>query len=63
MIESHPDIAFITSIVSYFAKNRSRQYTKAVTTVMQYLKATCTLGIIYKGDGEDLIIKGYSDSD
>ncbi len=65
MVETRPDIAFATSVVSRFAKNPSRQHTEAVKTIMRYLKATRTVGITY-GNGEssgDLIIKGYSDSD
>ncbi len=64
IVETRPDIAFATSVVSRFAKNLSQQHTKAVKTIMRYLKATKTVGIMY-GNGEgsgDLIIKGYSDS-
>lgn len=63
MVETRLDIAFAMSVVSRFAKNPSRQHIEAVKTVMQYLKATKTMGIIYGGEeGRDLIIKGYSDS-
>ena len=64
MVETRPDIAFATSVVSRFAKNPSRQYTEAVKTILRYLKATKTVGITYGGDEEgDLTIRGYSDSD
>lgn len=64
MVETRPDIAFATLVVSRFAKNPSRQHTEAVKTVKRYLKATKTVGITYGGDeGGDLIIKGYFDSD
>lgn len=46
-----------------FTKNLSRQYTEVMKTTIQYLKAICTLGIMYRGDDGDLIIRGYSDSD
>lgn len=46
-----------------FAKNQFHQHTKAMITIMQYFKVTHTLGIIYGGDAEDLIIKVLSDSD
>lgn len=65
IVNTRPDITFATSIVSCFVKNPSRQYTKAVKTIMRYLKATRTVGITY-GNGEGsgvLIIKSYSDSD
>ncbi len=63
MVETRPDIAFATSVVSRFAKNPSRQHTEAVKTIMRYLKATRNLGITYGGEEGDLIIKGFSDSD
>ncbi len=63
IIETRPDITFTTSVVSRFTKNLSRQHTKAVKTIMQYLKATRTLGITYGGNGKDLIIKSFSNSD
>ncbi len=64
IVQTRPDIAFATSVVSRFAKNFSRQQIAAVKTIMQYLKATRTLGIKYGGEeGGDLIIKDYSDSD
>lgn len=63
MMETWPDITFITSVVSHFAKNPSCQHTKAVKTIMQYLKAIFIFSIIYGGDERDLIIKYFSDSD
>lgn len=63
MVETRPDIAFATSVVSRFAKNPSHQHTEAVKTILRYLKATKTTGITYGGEGGDLTIKGYSDSD
>ena len=66
MVETRPDIAFATSVISRFAKNSSRQYTEAVKTIMRYLKAIRSVGITYGGEnrgGRDLTIKRYSDSD
>ena len=65
MVETRPDIAFATSVMSRFAKNPSRQHTEAVKTIMQYLKATKTVGITYGGNegGGNLTINGYSGSD
>lgn len=51
------------SVISYFIKNISYQYTKAIKTIMLYFKAICILKIIYGRDKRDLIIKGFSDSD
>lgn len=63
MVKAHPDITFAISVVSRFAKNLSHQYTKAVKTIMQYLKATHTLDIAYGRDQRDLIIKNFPNSD
>ena len=62
MVETRPDIAFATSLVSRFAKNPSHQHTEAVKTILKYLKGSKHRGITYGGD-EELKIEGYSDSD
>lgn len=64
MVETRPDIAYATSVVSRFAKNPSHQYCKAVKTIFRYLKATRETEITHGGEqGGDLIITGDSDSD
>lgn len=64
MVETRPNIAFAISVVSQFAKNSSYQHSKAMKTILQYLKATRDIGITYgEEQGEDLIIKRYSNSD
>lgn len=64
IVEIRSDITFATSVVSQFAKNPSYQHIKAVRTILQYLKATRDIGITYgEEQGEDLIIKNYSNSD
>ena len=61
MVETRPDIAFANSVISRFAKNPSDQYSKAVKTIFQYLKATKETRIIYSEEqGGDLTIKKYS---
>ena len=40
MVETRPDIAFATLIASQFAKNPGHQHTKAVKTILQYLKGS-----------------------
>ncbi len=64
MVETRPDIAFATSVVSQFIKNPSQQHTEVVKTIMRYLKVTRTIRITYGNDESsgNLIIKGYSDS-
>lgn len=61
MVETRPNIAFATSLVSCFAKNPSHQYTKAAKTILKYLKGLKNQRITDEGK-EELKIKGYSDS-
>lgn len=62
IIETRPNIAFALLVVSCLIKNLSWQYTKAIKTIIQYLKAIKTLGITYGGEKKvDLNMKGYSD--
>lgn len=64
MVETRPDIAFTTLIISRFAKNPSQRHTEVVKTILQYLKATNTVGITYgSNDKGDLTIRGYFNSD
>lgn len=62
MVEIKPDIVFATSIVSYFAKIPGHQYIEVVKTILQYLKGSRKWEILYGGQ-EELLVKGYSDSD
>lgn len=62
MVETRPDIAFSTSVVSRFAKNPSRQHTEVLKTILRYLKGSRNRGITYGGQ-DKLLIERYSDSD
>lgn len=61
MVETRPDIVFVTSVISYFAKNPKSQYTKIVKKILQYLKSSRKCGIIY-GNLEKLLVESYLDS-
>ena len=62
IVETKPNIKFVTLVASCFAKNLGHQYIKVVKTILQYLKKLKDWGIIY--DVQDkLLIEGYSDSD
>lgn len=64
IVETRPDIAFVTLVVSRFAKNLLWQYTEVVKTILWYLKAIKTVEITYGGNKKgDLTTRGYSDSD
>lgn len=62
IVETRPDIVFATSIASCFTKNPGHQHTKAIKTILQYLKGLQERGITYGGQSE-LLVEGYSDSD
>ena len=61
MIETRPDIAYATSVVSRHAKNPGKSHMEAAKQILRYLSATRDRGITFGGG--DLSIQGYSDSD
>jgi hypothetical protein len=64
-VQTRPDIAYAVSVLSRFLSNLSPQYMKSADRVLQYLKGTKYLGIIYGGNIKDSItqLHGYCDSD
>lgn len=62
IVETRPDIAFTISIASCFAKNLGYQHTKAIKTILQYLKGLNKQGITYSGQSK-LLVEGYFDFD
>lgn len=64
MVEMRPDIAFAMALVAHFSKNLSHQHTKAIKTILKYLKGFRERGITYGGTSEEALkIQGYSDFD
>ena len=61
MIETRPDIAYATSVVSRHAKNPGKSHMEATKQILRYLSATRDRGITFGGG--NLSIQGYSDSD
>lgn len=49
MVETRSNISFVTSVVSWFAKNPCHQYTKVVKTIFWYLKSSKEQRITYDG--------------
>lgn len=49
MIESRPNIAFATSLVSRFAKSPSKAHIEMVKVILRYLHTTRTRGFPYAG--------------
>lgn len=63
IVETSPDIIYVTLMVSYFAKNLLHLHSKIVKTIFCYQKATIDVAIAYVGKkGGDIKIKGYFDS-
>lgn len=60
MVKTWLDIAFTIAVAVCFAKNPSYAYTKAVKTILRYLKGSINWGITYGGK-EKLFIEAYSD--
>lgn len=48
MVEIRSDIVYAILVVSYFAKNPSHLYSKAVKMILRYLKAKRDVEITYK---------------
>ena len=61
MIETRPDIAFATSVVSRHAKNPGKTHMEAAKHILRCLSATKDRGITFGGG--DMSVQGYSDSD
>lgn len=61
IVETRLDLAFVILVVSKFAKNLSRQLTKAVKIIFQYFKRLKNRDITYR-DHNKLYFKKYLDS-
>ena len=46
-VYARPDIIYLVSVLSLFLSNLLLQYLKAVDRILQYLKGTKYLGIVY----------------
>lgn len=62
MVETRPDIIFSIAVAAHFAKNPSHVHIKAAKTILRYLKKSMDRGITYKGEGKNLSIESYLDS-
>lgn len=62
IVETRSDVAFVTLVASCFAKNPDYQYTKAMKTILWYLKRSRDWSITYRGKNQ-LFIEGYSNFD
>lgn len=58
MVETRPNIIFATLVTRHFIKNPSHQHTKAIKTILQYLKGLKNREITYEGQSK-LKVEGY----
>jgi hypothetical protein len=59
---SRPDIANVVRILSKFTNDYQAIHVKAAQRVLRYLAGTKELGLKFKINSGDMILKGYSDS-
>ena len=48
MVCTRPDLSYTVSTVSRFMSNSGKQYWKAVKWVLQYLRGTVRLGLVFQ---------------
>ena len=61
MLCTRPDICFAVGVVSRFQSNPGLDHWVAVKHILKYLKRTRNYMLVYSG--EDMILRGYTDSD
>ena len=62
-LKTRPDITFATIYCARYMSNPNAAHYNALDRIWKYLLAYPKLGLIYNCKGNDLYIKGYSDSD
>ena len=62
MLGSRPDICFAINRLSQFGSNPNEEHLASAIRVLQYLKATQNMRLVYDGNNESELI-GYSDAD
>jgi len=63
-VYTRPDIVYAVSVLSRFLSNPSPQHLKAADRILQYLKGTKHLGIVYGGaNTPNSQLHGYCDAD
>lgn len=62
-MKTRPDIIFPVIYCSRFISNPNKEYFTALNKIWKYLLVYPDLGLIWDCSGDNLTIKGYSDSD
>ena len=60
---TRPDITFATSNIGHFQSNPLTQHYSAANKILKYLRGSVGYGITYGGEGSNLIIQAFCDSD
>jgi hypothetical protein len=64
LANTRPDLAFSVGYVSRFMQEPHADHLAAVKHIVRYVAGTSELGLFYqRGNGEELALEGYSDSD
>ena len=61
MLCTRPDICYAVGVVSRFQSNPGLDHWMAVKHILKYLRRTRNYMLVYSG--EDMILRGYTDSD
>ena len=64
MVCTRPDLAYAVSTVSQFMSNPEKQHWKAVKWVLQYLRGTVRLGLVFQRleTKKSRLLQGYVDA-
>ena len=60
-IGTHPDIAFVVSLLGKFMHNLGKMHWMAAKCMLRYLKGSCELKLTYRGTSNSIAV--YSDAD
>ena len=61
MLCTRPDVNLAVSLVGRYQSNPGKEHWTAVKNILEYLKRTKDMFLVY-GGGEELIVKGYVDA-
>lgn len=62
MICMRPDLTHSISVLSKFMSNHGKEHWDALKWLLKYLKGISELGLVFKMNKDEIILKGYTDS-
>lgn len=63
LTHTRPDISYAVGVVSRFMERPTIQHQQAVEHILRYVKGTLDFGLVYKKEGSNRVLFGFSDSD